>query len=217
MGNERNKQWQVGILLFDHVDVLDYSGPYEVFSLTVWEAAQVPLLLMNRIAAEDKPFCVKTVSQDGQLVTAHNGLKIQPDYSFHDHPAFDITIIPGGPLNAVKSGKNNAELLQWIVSQHRCGSWVASICSGAIMLAEAGLLVNKQATTNAFAMDYLAEGYPSTEVVQNVRFVDNGDIFTSAGVSAGIDLSFHMVARLLGQEVARTTSLTIEYPYYEPN
>ncbi|MNG25362.1 Isonitrile hydratase [compost metagenome] len=85
------------------------------------------------------------------------------------------------------------------------------------MLAEAGLLVNKQATTNAFAMDYLAKGYPSTEVVQNVRFVDNGDIFTSAGVTAGIDLSFHMVAKLLGQEVARTTSLTIEYPYYEPN
>lgn len=209
------KQRRVGILLFDHVDVLDYSGPFEVFSLTVNDPADVPRMLMNRITKEEKPFVVNTVSQYGQMITAHNGLKIQPDYSFIDHPEFDIVIIPGGPLSAVKYGMGNTELLQWIVSQHRSGKNVASICSGAILLAEAGLLSNRRATTNWFVLDYLQDNYPDVEVLRNVRYVDSGDVATSAGVSAGIDMSLYMVGKLLGEEAARRTAHTIEYPYLD--
>ncbi|MUT65760.1 DJ-1/PfpI family protein [Paenibacillus sp. NEAU-GSW1] len=209
------KQRRVGILLFDHVDVLDYSGPFEVFSLTVNDPADVPKMLLNRISKEEKPFIVYTLSQYGQQITAHNGLKIQPDYSLNDHPEFDIVIIPGGPLTAVKSGISNPELLQWIAEQHRSNKWVASICSGAILLAEAGLLTNRRATTNWFVLDYLENNYPEVEVLRNVRYVDSGDVMTSAGVSAGIDMALYMVGKLLGQDAAQTTAHTIEYPYLD--
>lgn len=207
------QQWSVGILMFDHVDVLDYSGPFEVFSLTVRDANQVSDLLNNIIASEDKPFIVKTVSQN-ELVTTHNGLRLLTDFRFNDHPKFDILIIPGGPLKAIKNCVKNVELLHWIASQHRSGVLVASICSGAFLLAEAGLLNNKKATTNSYAMSYLEKKYPDVEVLRNVRYVDNEDVLTSAGVSAGIDMSLYMVAKLLGEDTAQTTSNTIEYPYF---
>jgi Transcriptional regulator containing an amidase domain and an AraC-type DNA-binding HTH domain len=209
------QQWKVGIVLFEHVDVLDYSGPFEVFSLTVREAEQVPVMLMKSLAPEDKPFQVTTISQYGQLVTTHNGLKIQPECSFDSHPQLDILIVPGGPFQAIKGGLTNAELLQWIVAQHRRGTIVASICSGAILLAEAGLLSGKKATTNAFVLDYLETGYPDVEVIRGVRYIDSEDVLTSAGVAAGIDLSFYIVSKLLGVEAAKLTSRTIEYPIFD--
>lgn len=208
------KSWNVGILLFDHVDILDYSGPYEVFALTVRENHQVQSLLMSKLPIEEKPFRVKTISQNGELITAHNGLKIQPDCSFTslDQP-LDLLIVPGGPMMAIKNGLRNTDMLRWIKTQ-KAGSIVASVCTGALLLAEAGLLSGRQATTNSFALDFLERSYPEVEVVRNVRFVDNGEVLTSAGVSAGIDMSLYIAGKLLGEEAAVRTAATIEYPYY---
>ncbi|MFC3885939.1 DJ-1/PfpI family protein [Bacillus songklensis] len=208
------QQWNVGILLFEEVDVLDYAGPFEVFSLTVYEDNEVVTLLTKGFANEEKPFIVKTISQTGEMIPSHNGLKIQPDFSFKSvDRKFDILIVPGGPLRAVKKVTKNHELLKWISDFYKSGGMVASVCSGALLLAEAGLLSGKKATTHSFAIDYMRSTYPDTEVVPKVRFVDLGNILTSAGVSAGIDMSLHIVGKLMGEDVAIRTAATEEYPY----
>ncbi|MCR8843536.1 DJ-1/PfpI family protein [Paenibacillus sp. SC116] len=209
-------QWNVGILLFEDVDVMDYSGPYEVFNLSFRDANQVQEFFESEKELEGKPFNVKTIAQHKQLITADHGLKVMPDFCFDTYnQTFDIVIIPGGPLKAIKSGMNNKEVLNWIVSQHKAGATIASVCTGAFFLAAAGLLTNKKATTNILALDFLENQFSDVEVVRNVRFVDNGDVLTSAGISAGIDMSMYIVERLLGIEAARTATMTMEYPYYE--
>lgn len=207
------KPWSVGILLYDYVDALDYSGPYEVFSLSVYDARQVRGLIMNRLKPEEKPFVVHTLSQYGTPITAHNGLRVHPAFRLGDHPKLDLLVIPGGPLAAMKHCLNNTEVLQWIRDQHREGVRLASVCTGALLLAEAGLLAGKRATTNALALDYLEQNYPDVEVMRGVRFVDSGDVMTSAGVAAGIDMALYIVGKRLGEQAARTTAATMEYPY----
>lgn len=209
------KQWNVGILLYDGVDVLDYAGPYEVFTLSVYEEKDVPQLLMKGFKNKEKPFVVKTFSQFGDLITSNNGLKVKPDYSFENVDVqFDIVIVPGGPLFSIKEVTKNNEILKWISEFHQSGKMVASVCSGAILLAEAGLLSGKKATTHWFAVDYMKSKYEEIEIVKNTRFVDEGNILTSAGVSAGIDMSLYIVEKLMGEEVARITASTEDYPYW---
>lgn len=208
------KQWNVGILLFEEVDVLDYAGPFEVFALTVYEDNEIVTLLTKGFEIEEKPFIVKTLSQTGELVPSHNGLKIQPDFSFEMiDRKFDILIVPGGPLRAVKKASGNHALIKWISDFYKSGGIVASVCSGALLLAEAGLLTGKKATTHTFAIDYMKSAYTDVEVVSKVRFVDQGNVITSAGVSAGIDMALHIVGRLMGEETAIRTAATEEYPY----
>ncbi|MFD2442472.1 DJ-1/PfpI family protein [Bacillus sp. CGMCC 1.16607] len=207
-------QWNVGIVLFDDVDVLDYSGPFEVFSLTAKDVNEVPELLTQGISVERKPFKVWTISKDGRVVTSNNGLRIIPDFSFENlNQTLDIAIIPGGPMKAIEAGLQDKELLNWISTFSQSSEIIASICSGAILLAEAGVLKNKKATTHPLAFNYLERKYPDIEVLRDVRFVDNGNVLTSGGVSAGIDMSLYIVGKLMGEEVARTTASTIVYPY----
>ncbi|MDR6120422.1 transcriptional regulator GlxA family with amidase domain [Bacillus sp. SLBN-46] len=207
-------QWNVGILLFDNVDVLDYSGPFEVFSLTTNSANEVPELLTKGIPAERKPFKVWTISKHGGIVTSNNGLKITPDFSFENiSQNLDILIVPGGPFHAIDTCIQDRELINWISTYSQSGRTIASVCSGAILLAEAGILTDKKATTHPFAYDYLEKIYQDIEVVRDVRFVDNGQVLTSGGVSAGIDMSLHLVGKLMGEEAARTTAATLVYPY----
>jgi transcriptional regulator GlxA family with amidase domain len=208
------QQWNVGILLFEEVDVLDYAGPFEVFSLTVYEDNEVSKLLTKGFTSDEKPFIVKTISQTGEMITSHNGLKIQPDFSFQSiDRKFDILIVPGGPLFAVGPCLENRELLKWISDFYKSGGMVASVCSGALLLAEAGLLSGKKATTHFFAINYMKSNYMDIDVLPNVRFVDEGNILTSAGVSAGIDMTLHIVEKLMGEDAARRTAKTEEYPY----
>lgn len=208
------QQWNVGILLYDEVDVLDYAGPFEAFSLTVYEDKQVETLLTKGLNNEERPFIVKMISQDGEMICSHNGLKIQPDFSFDNLGGkFDILIVPGGPLRAVKKITENREVINWIEEFYKAGGLIASVCSGAILLAEAGILSGKRATTHHLAIDYMKAAYPDIEVLSNVRFVDQGDILTSAGVSAGIDLTLHIIDQLMGEETAKRTAATEEYPY----
>lgn len=191
------QKWRVGILLFDDVEVLDFAGPFEVFSVTVLEN-------------NEKPFIVETVSEKGNTINARNGLKVQPDYGFENMPLFDILIIPGG-LGAREREIHNTHIIKWIADQKQKVQLMTSVCTGALLLAKAGLLKNKKCTTHWASLDRLEKEFPDVDVQQGVKFVDEGDIVTSAGISAGINMSFHIIRRLLGSDVAQNTASRMEY------
>lgn len=199
-------KYKVGILLFDYVDALDFTGPYEVFNLTTYHDNDVKKLLSNNL--EDKPFMVSTVSQDGKQITVHNGLKVQPEYSFSNAPSFDIIIVPGGPLKALKLVRSNKEIITWI--ENYKDKTVASVCTGAFFLAQAGILNGKKAITHQISLNLLERSFPEVEVVRGVKYVDEGNVITSTGISAGIQMALHVVSKLFGEETARRTSRTIE-------
>ncbi|GED72869.1 AraC family transcriptional regulator [Brevibacillus reuszeri] len=192
-----NKQWRVGIFLFDDVEVLDFAGPFEVFSVTELENGH-------------QPFLVETVSEKGNIVIACNGLKVQPDYSFDTAPPFDLLIIPGG-IGAKEREIHNEHVIKWITNQMESVQLMTSVCTGALLLAKAGLLKDKMATTHWASLDRLEKEFPQVLVQREVKFVDEGNVITSGGISAGINMSFHVVKRLLGSDVARETAKMMEY------
>ncbi|GLO64483.1 DJ-1/PfpI family protein [Oceanobacillus kimchii] len=191
-------QRTVGILLFNEVEVLDFAGPFEVFSITT---------LHN---SNDKLFNVSTISENGELVTARNGLKVYPDYSFVNHPSFDIVIIPGG-YGAEEIEISNPNVINWIKNQQAKVEFMTSVCTGALLLAKAGILDGKRATTHWMDLDRLEKEYPSVLVQRDTKFIDEGSIITSGGISAGINMSFHLISRLHGIEVAKETAKRMEY------
>lgn len=192
------KNCRVGILLFDEVEVLDFSGPFEVFSI-----ASVPKQL-------EKPFLVQTVSQYGKMIKARNGLMVHPNFSFENAPDFDILIVPGG-YGAEEIEINNETVIQWIKKQKDKVELIASVCTGAFLLAKAGLLNGKRATTHWMDIERLEREFPDVKVERNCKFIDEGSIITSGGISAGINMSFHIIKRLLGENVARMTAKRMEY------
>lgn len=190
----------VGIFLFDDVEVLDFAGPFEVFAVTV----------INRSAPDEfVPFDVTTLSEYGGMITARNGLKVLTDHSFQTAPECDILVIPGGM--GTRREVLNLNVIKWI--QERMGKveLMTSVCTGSFLLAEAGLLDGKSATTHWASINRMRETYPSVAVQENTKFVDAGNIVSSAGISAGIHMAFHVVHRLLGQEVAQATAKHMEY------
>lgn len=191
----------VGILLFNEVEVLDFAGPFEVFSLA--EAANT----------SDKYFKVIIIAEHQALISARNGLKVIPDYSFDNHPAIDILVIPGG-YGAEKVEINNPVVIDWIISQAKLTKLTLSVCTGALLLAKAGLLAGKSATTHWMDLDDL-ESYPNIEVIANTRFVDASDkmtnIVTSAGISAGIHASLYCVEKLIDSQTMQTTARRMEF------
>lgn len=192
------KQWNIGILLFNEIEVLDFSGPFEVFSITTYPESN------------QKPFKVNTVAQTKDLIRARNGLKIQPDYDFNNAPDFDILIIPGG-YGAEEIEIHNSKVINWIKNSMNTVNLLASVCTGAFLLAEAGLLDGKQATTHWMDIDRLEKEYSNIKVQRDVKFVDEYPIITSGGISAGINMSFYIVKKLLGEEVANTSAKRMEY------
>lgn len=197
------QQWSVGIVLFDDVEVLDFAGPFEVLSVTTHPD-------QHASTQDMKPFIVKTISETGHMVHARNGLKVQPDYSFSNAPQFDILVIPGG-LGAREREVHNNELIQWITDRMQSVQLMTSVCTGALLLAKAGLLDGKRATTHWASYERLQNEFPNVIVQKNVKFVDEGTIITSGGISAGINMAFHIVKRLLGAEVAQMTAKRMEY------
>ncbi|WP_430112211.1 DJ-1/PfpI family protein [Paenibacillus sp. B1-33] len=198
-----NQQWNVGIVLFDDVEVLDFAGPFEVLSVTTYPDQDPDTTAL-------KPFQVRTVSEHGNMITARNGLKVVPDFSFCNAPHFDIVIVPGG-LGARKRELHNPHMIKWIQERMRTVDYMTSVCTGALLLAEAGLLNGKRATTHWASYDLLANKYPEVEVVRDVKFAADGSIVSSGGISAGIHMAFYLVQQLLGAEVARTTAKDMEY------
>ena len=192
------EQKTVGILLFNEVEVLDFAGPYEVFSIATARDKK------------NKLFCVRTVAETKKTISARNGLQVTPDYDFLDCPKLDILIIPGG-YGAEEIEIHNKKLLTWIKERAADASIVASICTGAFLLAEAGLLNGKQATTHWMDIDRLEREYPDVSVQRNVKYVDQGSILTAGGISAGINLSFYLLKKLYGDSIAECTARRMEY------
>jgi transcriptional regulator GlxA family with amidase domain len=189
---------KVGILLFDEVEVLDFAGPFEVFSLAEVEGG--------------KAYECFTVSQRGGLTRARNGLKVEASHTFDDCPDLDLLIVPGG-YGAEKIEVDNPVLLDWLRLQSAKVGILASICTGAFLLAKAGIVGKERVTTHWMDLDELQRQYPDLKVIRDVKFIDNGKIMTSAGISAGIELSLHIVGKQCGVETAVKTAKRMEYDY----
>lgn len=189
---------KIGILLFNEVEVMDFAGPFEVFSIAESDDGK------------GKAFEVHTIARKKELIIARNGLKIQPDYDFHDAPQFDILIIPGG-YGAEEIEIHNQETIDWIRRSFAQVQIMASVCTGAFLLAEAGLLDGRQATTHWMDIDRFEEHYPQVRVIRDVKFVDAFPIITSGGISAGINMSFYIIKKLLGIKIAKITAKRMEY------
>ena len=188
--------YRTAIVIFDEVEVLDFAGPFEVFSVTG-----------RRRKLE--PFDVYTVAERPTPVLARNGLSVNPKYSFADAPVPDILVLPGG--YGTRREMKNPLMLEWVArTAPRC-ELVLSVCTGALVLGAAGLLDGREATTHFMAFDELRAVAPAATSREGVRMVDNGNLILSAGVSAGIDMSLHVVAKLLGADVARETARYMEY------
>jgi transcriptional regulator GlxA family with amidase domain len=194
----------VGILIFDDVEVLDFAGPFEVFSRTRLVAGAE-----SRRTDDSAPFHVFTVARIGELVTAIGGLKVMPDYAWSDAPAIDLLVVPGG--FGTRALLRDEPTLAWVRSAAARASLVTSVCTGALVLAQLGLLAGRRATTHWAAYDLLASLDPSIQVDRHSRVVSDG-VVTSAGVSAGIDMAFDVVEQLCGKDVADETAHYIEYP-----
>lgn len=187
----------VAILLFDEVEVLDFCGPFEVFSVTGTQRGE-------------KPFTVFTVAEKSPI-TARNGLSVNPTYLLDEAPPFSMLLIPGG--QGTRQEMHNKKVVSWIAQQAPKVDILMSVCTGALLLAKAGLLDNLKVTTHWKALDLLREVAPHSEVLANQRFIDHGNLILSAGISAGIDMSFHVVKKLLGHAVAKETAEYMEYDW----
>lgn len=189
----------LAILLFDEVEVLDFCGPFEVFSVA------------NRFT--DSPaFTVLTVAEKAGPIRTRGGLSVNPHHRLADFPQPELLLVPGG--QGTRQEMHNAALIDWIRQTASKSELVLSVCTGALLLARAGLLDGLQATTHHGAIDLLRRTAPETVVHADRRFVDNGRVICSAGIAAGIDMSLHVVGRLLGPEVAAKTAKQMEYPWH---
>jgi transcriptional regulator GlxA family with amidase domain len=186
------------ITLFDDVDTLDFAGPLEVFAIT-GQRATGPVPFTVTMAAERRT----------PPIITRSGLLVTPYYTFKDAVQADILLVPGG-LGA-RHERTNPVMLEFIQQQAERAEIVLSICTGALLCASAGLLDGLTATTHAAALDELAELAPNTRIVSDQRFVDNGQVITSAGITAGIDTALYVVQRLLGASTALETAHHMEY------
>jgi len=183
---------KVAILLFDEVEIIDYTGPYEVFG------------------ANDA-FEVYTVAASPAAVTTAMGMKVIPKYSFADAPAADVVVIPGGGVDRVQS---DPATLDWIKTQAAHAEHVLSVCNGAFTLANTGLLAGLKSTTTSGNIDTLRRRHPEITVLRDQRVVDNGKIVTAGGLSAGIDGALHVMSTMLGEGEARDVAQMLEYDWH---
>ncbi|HUQ18406.1 MAG TPA: DJ-1/PfpI family protein [Gemmatimonadaceae bacterium] len=204
-----SNKMRVGIFIFDSVEVLDFAGPFEVFSRTRTVGG-----VESRRSDDTAPFEVFTVARTLDAVTAIGGLVVSPHFSWSSAPLIDLLVVPGG--FGVRQLLDDFEVIKWIVGTSARSTHVTSVCTGALLLARAGLLKGRRATTHWGAYDLLASIDPSIDVVRDERVVRDG-IVSSAGVSAGIDMSFDVVERICGKTVADETAHYIEYIRRGPN
>jgi len=196
---------QVGILIFDGVEVLDFCGPFEVFSV-----ARRP----GENSEEQRLFNVRTIAEERRTIRTTGGLLVEPHLAINDGDAethFDLLVVPGG--QGTRRERLNAPLLDWIAAQDRQTELTTSVCTGAFLLAERGILDGKRATTHWASVGWMRDQYPAVTMLDDVRYVDEGRVVTSAGISAGIDMSLHVVSRLHGEETAAWTARRMEYDW----
>ncbi len=196
---------QTGIVVFKDVEVLDFCGPFEVFSVT--------RLNEQKRREEPSPFNVFLVAETKTPVVTAGGMKVLPDYDLGDCPPLDILVVPGGW--GTRQEMNNGRLVGWIAERASEVEILASVCTGALLLGKAGLLDGRRATTHWRSLDWMQELFPKTHVEKRLHFVEEDALFTSAGISAGIDMTLKIVARTFGDAVARAAAKQMEYPFPE--
>jgi putative intracellular protease/amidase len=180
----------VAILIFEGVQIIDYTGPYEVFG--------------------QAGFNVFTVSPTGETITTAIGMSVNPTYSLETSPVAEILLIPGGH---VQDAYENAKVLEWVKQRSAAAQHVLTVCNGAFIMAKTGLLDGKSATTFYGLIDQLKEFAPKVTVVDDQRYVDNGKIVTSAGLSSGIDAALYLVSKISGMDRAWAIALNMEYDW----
>jgi transcriptional regulator GlxA family with amidase domain len=182
-----------GILLFDDAEELDFAGPWEVFTVA------------RMLRPEDR---VVTIAATREPVRAAKGLRVLPDHSFADAPQLDVVLVPGG--QGTRREVSNPELIDWLRKAGSQCTWVTSVCTGALLLHEAGFAKKRRVTTHwGFIEQLRARG--DVEVLEKVRYVRDGNVVTSAGVSAGIDMALWLVGQIHGVAIARQTQHIMEY------
>jgi len=201
------KRKLVGLVIFPEVEVLDFCGPYEVFTVVRLDEA--------RRREEPSPFKVLLVAEVAAAVTAAGGMRVIPDCPLADCPPLDILVVPGGW--GTRREIDNKILIDWIAEQGRQVETLTSVCTGALLLAAAGLLNGRRATTHWRSLSWLRESFPAVIVEDHLHVVEDGHILTSAGISAGIDLALKVVERSFGEAVARATARHMEYRFPEDN
>ena len=186
------------IFIYDQAEVLDFAGPFEVFTTA------------SRVCLDSDPFAVSLIGETGGSISARAGFSINPTHGFKNHPKIDLLIVVGGyHYDEMKKPR----VLDWIAKQSTQAQYVTSICSGAWLLAEAGVLINQNVTTHWEDIEALQASYPKLTVHANVRWIDEGRYITSAGISAGIDMSLHLVRRFHSLDLAIKTARQMEYDW----
>jgi putative intracellular protease/amidase len=190
---------KLAILLFDGVEIIDYTGPWEVFGQT---------------SVNGRPaFEIYTVAANKEPITTSMGMSVNPTYTLSEAPQADVLLLPGGNVDPQL---DDAAVMQWIKNQAGGAGTVLSVCNGAFFLARAGLLDGLEATTFAGLIPKLQKRAPKARVVSDRRFVDNGKIVTSAGLSAGVDAALHVVEKLFGRGEAEVVATGLEY-HWQPD
>jgi transcriptional regulator GlxA family with amidase domain len=198
---------RLGIVIFDDIEVLDFCGPFEVFSTT--------RLNEERRREEPSPFDVLLVSQFNRTITTTGGMKIIPDATFENCPPLDILVVPGGW--GTRSEMYNETMIAFIRAHATNVETLASVCTGALILGNAGLLDGLRATTHWRSLKLMQELFPKVMVDSKSHVIQQGNVITSAGISAGIDMALHVVANYCGESTARLTARHMEYPFPETN
>ena len=186
----------IGIYIYDQAEVLDFSGPFEVFSTA------------SRLSDPPNIFNVFLVSEHGNMVTARGGYQVKPYYGFSTHPPIDLLIIVGG-VHTHEMRKQR--VLSWVKETSEKAQLVASVCTGVFILAEAGILSNQKVTTHWEDIPDLRNKYPELQVLENQRWVEAENIITSGGISSGIDMSLYLVSKLGGMALAEKTAKQMEF------
>ncbi len=198
---------RVGIVLFENIEVLDFCGPFEVFSVT--------RLNEERRREEPSPFEALLVAEKLDPVTTTGNMKVIPHYAFENCPRLDILVVPGGW--GTRKELNNPVMLEWLRARAAEVETLTSVCTGSMLLGFAGLLDGLHATTHWRSLDWMRDSFPSVTVEYEKHVVEDGRVVTSAGISAGIDMALKVVARYFGKDIAQTTARYMEYPYPDSN
>ncbi len=194
LAQSAKKPLSVGIFIYEGVEILDFSGPSEVFGST----------------DGFKPFLV---AYKKEPLTSQGFITVTPQYSIEDCPPTDILVFPGG---ATGNLLGEQKLIDWIKERSESTQFMMSVCTGAALLSKAGLLEGKEATTFHGFISRLQEMTPNATILRNTRFVDNGHVLTTAGVSAGIDGALHLVSKIKGEDAAKATARYMEYDKWQP-
>jgi transcriptional regulator GlxA family with amidase domain len=194
---------RVGIVIFNDVEVLDFCGPFEVFSVTRLEEA--------KRREQPSPFEVLLVAEKSDPVVTSGGMVVVPHCTFADCPRLDLLVVPGGW--GTRREIDNPRMQTWLRARAQEVETLAAVCTGAMVLGFAGLLDGHRATTHWRSLDWMRDSFPAVSVEYDKHFVIDGRVHTSAGISAGIDLCLKIVERHCGAAVARATARHMEYPY----